>query len=62
MLVKGDTVGIICCSDGRKKEDENRIALLEQVLKTEFSLQVVFAETIFQKLNRHLVVLRKLVR
>ncbi|ECL0019904.1 LD-carboxypeptidase [Listeria monocytogenes] len=49
MLVKGDTVGIICCSDGRKKEDENRIALLEQVLKTEFSLQVVFAETIFQK-------------
>ncbi|MBC1886710.1 LD-carboxypeptidase, partial [Listeria seeligeri] len=49
MLVKGDTVGIICCSDGRKKEAENRIALLEQVLITEFSLQVVFDETIFQK-------------
>ena len=32
MLVKGDTVGIICCSDGRKKEDE--VELEEEIDET----------------------------
>lgn len=48
VLVKGDSVGIICCSDGRKEGDKLRIERLKQVLKTEFGLQVVFARTIFQ--------------
>lgn len=48
MLVKGDSVGIICCSDGRKAEDKLRIERLEEVLRTEFGLRVIFAQTIFQ--------------
>ncbi|MCD2253886.1 S66 peptidase family protein [Listeria marthii] len=48
MLVKGDAVGIICCSDGRKAEDKSRIERLEEVLRTEFGLRVIFAQTIFQ--------------
>ncbi|CBY74669.1 TPA: LD-carboxypeptidase [Listeria monocytogenes] len=48
MLAKGDLIGIICCSDGRKKEDEKDLKRLKQVLEKEFGLQVVFAKTIFQ--------------
>ncbi|EGP8433709.1 LD-carboxypeptidase, partial [Listeria monocytogenes] len=48
MLAKGDLIGIICCSDGRKKEDEKDLKRLKQVLEKEFGLQVIFAKTIFQ--------------
>ncbi|ARM71668.1 TPA_asm: LD-carboxypeptidase [Listeria monocytogenes] len=48
MLVAGDTIGIICCSDGRKLEEKREIERLKEVLETKFGLRVTFAETIFQ--------------
>ncbi|RLQ51366.1 hypothetical protein ABY72_01856 [Listeria monocytogenes] len=56
MLAKGDLIGIICCSDGREKEDEKDLKRLKQVLEKEFGLQVIFAKTIFKQMVRLLVV------
>ncbi|MBC1460832.1 LD-carboxypeptidase [Listeria welshimeri] len=48
MLVKDDLIGIICCSDGRKREDKPVIERLKRVLEVEFGLQVILAKTIFR--------------
>ncbi len=48
MLIAGDSIGIICCSDGKKHSDKEKIEKLEQILNDKFDLRAVFAETIFR--------------
>lgn len=59
MLVKDDLIGIICCSDGRKREDKPVIERLKRVLEVEFGLQVILAKTIFEQKIHLLVVALK---
>ncbi|PZF91127.1 LD-carboxypeptidase [Listeria ivanovii] len=48
MLKAGDSIGIICCSNGRRFADKERIADLERILDEEFGLKSLFAKTVFQ--------------
>ncbi|WP_034550103.1 LD-carboxypeptidase [Carnobacterium funditum] len=49
MLKAGDKIGLICCSDGKRLEEEPEITKLVQLLKDYFHLQPILAPTIFQK-------------
>lgn len=48
MLKTGDSIGIICCSDGRRVADKERITDLVRILDAELGLKTLFAKTIFQ--------------
>lgn len=48
MLQKGDKVGIVCCSNGQKKEYRNKIELLNETLLT-IGLRPVLSEFIYEK-------------
>ncbi len=48
MLNKGDKIGLICCSDGKKLEEEPQVEKLIQLLKDDFHLHAILAPTIFK--------------
>lgn len=48
MLQKGEKVGIVCCSNGQKKEYRNKIELLNETLLT-IGLCPVLSEFIYEK-------------
>ena len=49
MLKKGDTIGIIACSNGKKLSQKKKINELINLLETQFSLTVIEAATIYEK-------------
>jgi muramoyltetrapeptide carboxypeptidase len=49
MLNAGDKIGLICCSDGKKLEERPQIEKLIQLLKNEFNLKTVLAQTVYQE-------------
>lgn len=51
MLQKGDTIGLIACSNGRKPEQESEIANIEKLLFTHFGIKAERAAMIFRTEN-----------
>lgn len=51
MLQKGDTIGLIACSNGRKPEQESEIANVEKLLFTRFGIKTKRAAMIFRTEN-----------
>lgn len=49
MLITGDKIGLICCSNGKRIEEKPQIEKLVQFLKISFHLQPILAFTIYQK-------------
>ena len=50
MLKHGDKIGIVCCSNGQKKSNTEKIQRLEKTL-TDIGLNPVFADYIYEKEN-----------
>ena len=48
MLKKGDKIGIVCCSNGQKRVNQNQIRCLEETLHS-MGVQPVFSEYIYEK-------------
>ena len=48
MFIRGDKIGIVCCSNGQKCTYVEKIKLLENTL-TEIGLQAVFTDYIYEK-------------
>ena len=50
MLKHGDKIGIVCCSNGQKKSNTEKIQRLEKTL-TDIGFNPVFADYIYEKEN-----------
>ncbi len=50
MLKCGDKIGIVCCSNGQKREQQTKIKTLEDTL-TNMGLHPVFSDCIYEKEN-----------
>lgn len=48
MLARGDKIGIVCCSNGQKREYAGKLQSLEEVLVS-MDLQPVFGGCIYEK-------------
>ncbi|AQY52355.1 LD-carboxypeptidase family protein [Listeria weihenstephanensis FSL R9-0317] len=52
MLQNGDMIGLVGCSNGRKREQEKDIDRVEELLAKNFGLSLIRATTIFETENR----------
>ena len=52
MLKKGDTIGLICCSNGKDLSEKKKIEHLINVLDTKFQLTCVLTKTLYSTSNR----------
>ncbi|MBC1435106.1 LD-carboxypeptidase [Listeria rocourtiae] len=54
MLKKGDSIGLVACSNGRGRENAGDITRLEELLLNYFSIECVRASTIFKVENERM--------